>query len=156
MVVDSAVVSYYFPTGRAPSGRPLGTSDLTPLGSPDGRFGTDLNGVRVLEGRVPRGDDQIAVTFLAGERLGVGVGGTLELQLSGPLAAAASDPGATRPEPFRVVGVVAMQGGFPPLTGGAPPAGPALPGLRPRATCSTTPGSYGWNWDVQLGDGSPA
>ena len=121
MVADTAVVSYYFPSGRAPSGRPLSASDLTPLASRDGRFGTELNGVRVLKGRLPRGEREVAVSFLAGDRLGVGVGGALELQLSGPGAAAASDPGGGRPEPFHVVGVVAVQGGFPPLTGGLPP-----------------------------------
>jgi len=63
----------------------------------------------------------VAVSFLAGDRLGLGVGETLELQLAGPLAAASSDETAARTQPFRVVGVVAMQGGFPPLTGGLPP-----------------------------------
>ena len=126
MVADAASVSYYFPAGTTPSGRSLAPSDLTPVASADGRFGGDLNGVRVLAGRLPGGEHEVAVTVLARDRLGVDVGQTLELHLSGPLAAARAagaegDAGQPDTEPFRVVGVVAMQGGFPPVTGGLPP-----------------------------------
>lgn len=125
-VAEVARVSYYYPSGTAPSGRLLLPSDLTPFASPDGRFGTTLNQVRVLAGRLPQGQNELAVTSLAAETLGVTVGQTLQLQLSGPQAAAQAmsasgvgSPEAT--EPFLVSGVVAMQTGFPPLTGGLPP-----------------------------------
>jgi len=125
-VAEVVRASYYFPSGTAPSGRLLVPNDLSPLASPDGRFGTTLNQARVLAGRLPQGQNELAVTTLAAETLGVTVGQTLQLQLSGPQAAAQamSGSGGGSPEatePFLVSGVVAMQTGFPPGTGGLPP-----------------------------------
>jgi len=127
MVADAASASYYYPAGTTPSGRSLGPSDLTPIASADGRFGRELNGVRLLEGRLPGDEHEVAVTFRARDLFGADVGQTLELHLSGPLAAAGEagasqgEGGPPGTEPFRVVGMVAMQGGFPPATGGLPP-----------------------------------
>ena len=120
-VLDVARVNYYFPSGTTPSGRSLAPSDLTPVASSDGRFGTDVNRARLLKGQVPVRENEVAVTFLGATNLGVGVGDTIRLQLLGPKAAASGPEAAGAPTPFRVVGVVAMQGGFPPLTGGLPP-----------------------------------
>lgn len=128
-VAEVVRASYYFPSGTAPSGRVLVPNDLSPLASPDGRFGTTLNQARVLAGRLPQGQNELAVTTLAAETLGVTVGQTLQLQLSGPQAAAQamSESGGGSPlatEAFLVSGVVAMQTGFPPGTGGRRQDGP--------------------------------
>lgn len=109
------VNNYYILGGRAPSGQEVGVTDLVALASPDARFGTELNGLRLLEGRLPRGQDEVAVTLLARDRLGLDLGTTLSLRLAGPDAS-----GGSMTE-FRVVGVGAMQAGFPPETGGIPP-----------------------------------
>lgn len=114
-VDDVAVVYNYFPSGTGPSGRPITTQDIVALASPGGGFGSRINMARVLEGRLPRGDREVAASLLARDTLGLHVGTTVRLQLSGPNA---SDL-ATRQ--FRVVGTVAIQTGFPPLTGGIPP-----------------------------------
>lgn len=115
-VAELALVNnYYIRGGTAPSGRAVGVTDIVALASPDGRFGTELNQVRLLEGRLPRGQGEVAVTFLARDNLGLDIGTTLSLRLTGPDA---SDGPTTD---FRVVGTVAMQAGFPPLTGGLPP-----------------------------------
>lgn len=130
-VADAAPANYYFPSGSTPAGRPVTPGDLTPLAPADGRFGTELNRARVLDGRLPRGQLEVAITFLAADSLGLDVGDTVRLGLSGPQAMATdpgSGPGAPGVTPagaegpsFRVVGVVAMEGGFPPVTGGVPP-----------------------------------
>lgn len=128
-VADAAEVNYYFPSGTTQSGRSLAPSDITPFASPDRRFGSDLNRAEALEGRLPTGEFEVAITFMAAQNLGIRLGETLRLQLGGPQAlagaaanGAAGDPAAGIPaQAFEVVGVVAMQGGFPPLTGGLPP-----------------------------------
>jgi ABC-type lipoprotein release transport system permease subunit len=114
-VEDVAVVYNYFPSGTGPSGRPITTQDIVALASPDGSFGSRINRARVLEGRLPRGDGEVAASLLARETLGVDIGTTIRLQLTGPNA---SDVAMRE---FRVVGTVAIQTGFPPLTGGIPP-----------------------------------
>jgi hypothetical protein len=121
-VTDSARLAYWFPSGETPSGRPLASPDITPFAGTDGRFGTELNRAAVLEGRLPRTEDELAVSFLAAERFGLHVGDVLPLRLTGPDVAA----GEEAPPPasaLRVVGVVAVQGAFPPLSisGSLPP-----------------------------------
>jgi hypothetical protein len=118
-VADAAILHIYVPTGTTPSGRPVGVADIVVLGDGEGRFGRDLTRARVLRGRLPQGADELAVTFLAGDQLGLRVGDVLPLQLAGPVGAG-SDAGGPM-ETFRIVGEVAMAGGFPPLTGGLPP-----------------------------------
>jgi hypothetical protein len=99
-VADIALVRNYFVSGVTESGRRLGQTDLVALASPDGRFGTELNRARLLEGRLPQGLDEVAVTFLARDQLGLEVGSTVTLSLGGPVT---PDP---PPERFRVVGTV--------------------------------------------------
>ena len=111
-------MAYYDSTGKTAAGKPIVESDLSPFADPDGRFGTELNGVRVLHGRLPTLPDEMAMSFLGAARLGVRAGQSVELTLTGPEALA---KGGGAPAQFRVVGVVAMQGGFPPITGGLPP-----------------------------------
>ncbi len=121
-VTDSARILYWFPSGETPSGRALASPDITPIAGDDGRFGTELNRAEALEGRLPRAEDELAVSFLAAERFDLHVGDVLPLRLTGPGAAAEPDaPLPTRP--MRVVGVVAIQGAFPPLSisGSVPP-----------------------------------
>ncbi|MDQ3574486.1 MAG: ABC transporter permease, partial [Actinomycetota bacterium] len=122
-VAEAAPVSYYFPSGETPSGRRLATTDITPFVGTDGRFGTELNRAHVLKGRLPQGEEELAVTFLAAERFDIDVGDTMPLGLSGPRALAGAGIEMPPARPFRVVGVVAMQGGFPPLSpsGSVPP-----------------------------------
>jgi ABC-type lipoprotein release transport system permease subunit len=119
-VADAAVAYYYGASGTAPSGRRIVPGDLTPLSSIDGKFGTTLNEGRVLKGRIAIADDELAITPLAAQRLRIGVGDTMKLYLGGA-DALFEPPAGARPSNFRIVGIVAMQGGFPPLTGGVPP-----------------------------------
>ncbi len=72
----------------------------------------------MLHGRLPTRRNEIALSFFAADRLGVQTGQSLTLSLAGP-AALAKGPAA--PTPIRIVGIVSIQGGFPPLTGGLPP-----------------------------------
>jgi ABC-type lipoprotein release transport system permease subunit len=117
-VADATKMAYYDTTGTTAAGKPITDSDISPFADPTGRFGTSLNGVRVLHGRMPTGPNEMAMTFLAADRLGVRAGQSIRLELAGPKALAG---GGSAPTPIRVVGVVAMQGGFPPITGGLPP-----------------------------------
>jgi ABC-type lipoprotein release transport system permease subunit len=120
-VLDATQLSYYFGEGKTAAGTRITESDLALFASPDGRFGTALNGVRVLHGRLPTRDNEMVMSLLAAGRLGVHAGQDLRLAVFGPKAMATGGvPPATT---LRVVGVVAIQGGFPPLTGGLPPLG---------------------------------
>jgi ABC-type lipoprotein release transport system permease subunit len=114
-VADSVKVSYYDGKGKTPKGKPILENDLTTFVSGDGRFGTALNGVRVLHGRMPIRSDEIALSFFAADHLGVHAGQSLSIAFAGPAALA---KGPVAPQPIRIVGIVAIQGGFPPLTGG--------------------------------------
>jgi ABC-type antimicrobial peptide transport system permease subunit len=119
-VSDSAPVGYWFPEGETPDRRPLAAPDITPFAGTDGRFGTALNRARVLEGRLARREDELAVSFTAAERLGLEVGDSLSLRLTGLDVVRGAAPPPMRK--FRVVGVVAVQGAFPPISiaGGIP------------------------------------
>ena len=86
-----------------------------------------MNGARVLDGRLPRGQHELAITALAEERLHIHVGDTLRsASLRSRRRWGAAEHGRRRrrwtalfagagAEPFTVVGVVAMQGGFAPV-----------------------------------------
>ena len=119
-VAESARLGYWFPAGTTPSGRTLASPDLTPFAPIDGRFGTELNRAEALEGRLPRAEDELAVSFPAAERFRLHVGDVLPLTLTGPGSVGEPTGG---PTDFRVVGVVGIQGAFPPLSssGGIPP-----------------------------------
>ena len=94
------------------------------MGGPDGRFGRDINRLVVLDGRLPRAEDEVVVTFVAAQRLKIHAGDTLSMQVFGPLAfQEAFRKGAQGPTDllrdmpprrFHVTGIVAMQGTFPP------------------------------------------
>lgn len=118
-VTDAVLLNIYAPNGTTPSGRSVTVSDIVLLADDAGRFGRDMNRAQVLEGRLPQAPDELALTFLAADQLGVGLGDVLQLRMAGPVAASSGEASAM--ESFRVVGVMAMEGGFPPLTGGLPP-----------------------------------
>jgi ABC-type lipoprotein release transport system permease subunit len=122
-VADVAVTNYYFAYGTTPSGRQIVPNDLSPLASVDGKFGKTLNRAQIIDGRSATAEDEIAVTVLAARRLDIAVGDVLSLYLGGT-GALAGPPADAHPRPYRVVGVIAMQAGIPPFTGGLPP--PAL------------------------------
>jgi hypothetical protein len=121
-VADAALVAYYFPSGRAPDGEPLANNSITPFGPADGRFGRDLNRAKVLHGRMPTAEHELALSFTAVDQFGIHVGDTLPLSLAGARELA-GDAGPPAPVPYRVVGEVAIQGAFPPLSaaGSLPP-----------------------------------
>ncbi|MEY2567207.1 MAG: putative transport system permease protein [Actinomycetota bacterium] len=125
-VIDSARVGYYLPIGSGPNGRAIVDSDLAPFVALDGKFGATLNRHRVLQGRLPRRENELALSFLAADRVHLHVGDVVRLQL-GEAGTLGADIGAAELEPFRVVGIVATQGGFPPLTGGLPPLAVVAP-----------------------------
>ena len=130
-VADSVKVSYYDGQGKTPKGKPILENDLTTFVSGDGRFGTALNGVRVLHGRMPIRSDEIALSFFAADHLGVHAGQSLSIVFAGPEALAKGP--VARASRSRIVGIVAIQGGFPPLTGGLTElALLALPNTRGR------------------------
>ena len=124
-VRDASTLAYYLPGGRTAAGKPIGNADLTPFADPEGRFGRALNRVRVLHGRLPTRSNEIAVSFLAADRLGLRAGESIRLSLTGPNGEAT---GGTPLTAMRVVGVVAVQGGFPPVTGGLPSLALLAPG----------------------------
>jgi ABC-type lipoprotein release transport system permease subunit len=123
-VVDSARANYYFLDGHTDAGRPIHINTVSPMGSPDRRFGSEINRLVVLDGRLARARNELAVTFVASERLHVGAGDTVTMKVFGPQAVeegfrhgAQGIPDVIKDTPeqrFRVVGVVAMQGTFPP------------------------------------------
>jgi len=118
-VVEAANVAYYNVEGTNQRGERFDQTDLAPLAPIDGGFGSTMNRPRVLHGRLPSGPDEIALSLLAAERLHAGTGDTLHAALTGP-----ADVGhAVERQPLRVSGVLAIQGGFPPITGGLPPLG---------------------------------
>jgi ABC-type lipoprotein release transport system permease subunit len=116
MVTEAARASYYAPTGRTASGRAISANDILPLAPADNVFGRTLNRSHVVEGRPPTSNREIAVSVSAQQLLGVGVGDTVQLALTGPAGLSVTP----RPMPMTVVGVVAVQGGIPPRTGGLP------------------------------------
>lgn len=122
-VAEAVKFGYYVVSGGARGGEinPVNSSFFA---SPDGRFGGDLNRFVPLEGRHAQAEDEVVVSFLVAERSGIRLGDTVDLNVFGPLAlqrafqeggeeaAGALFAGPFRP--FRVVGIGALQGAFPP------------------------------------------
>lgn len=119
-VVDAARIEYYLPLGGRVLDAPVRDDTLSPFASPDGRFGSVLNRYRVLEGRLPEGEHDVALSRLVADRTRLGVGDSLDLVL-GDATAFQSEGPPPEAERFHVVGLVATQVGFPPGTGGLPP-----------------------------------
>ena len=129
LVAEAVRFNYYFPTGTAPSGRTIVGGDMSPFAPADGRFGRDMNRAHVLSGHLPRGQSELALTVAAAELGRLKLGDEVHLGLFGPEALAVGPTAEAETagpplEAFRVVGIVAMQGGFPPVSnvaGGLPP-----------------------------------
>ena len=77
-VAEAARLNYYLPEGLRPDGLPLTSSDLLPVAPVDGAFWTEVNEVRILSGRLPEGQDEIALTPLAADEAGAAVGEELD------------------------------------------------------------------------------
>jgi putative ABC transport system permease protein len=121
-VAETARLNYYLPEGLRPDGLPLTSTDLLPVAPVDGAFGTEMNEVRILSGRLPEGQDEIALTPLASDEAGAEVGDVLRMDLGGTDAASQPAHVVTDPDGrFEVVGLIASNAGFPPASGGVPP-----------------------------------
>jgi ABC-type lipoprotein release transport system permease subunit len=100
--------------------------NVFPIVSVDGRFGTTINGVKILQGRMydPNAPDEVVPSFSVADELGLHVGETIRLVYGGILSDAPHPPGFTAPAPvrLRVVGIGAAPGFFAPLAGGYLPA----------------------------------
>jgi len=121
-VEAAAVLGYYGPYGVRADGLPIDGNDLLPLALLDGRFGRDFNTLPMVRGRMPETATEIALSPLAADNLEVGVGDTLMMDLVAyPEAATSSSEDHRQPTGrFAVVGIVAVQAGFPPVTSGLP------------------------------------
>ncbi len=121
-VEAAAVLGYYGPYGVRADGLPIDGNDLLPLALLDRRFGRDFNTLSMVRGRMPERATEIALSPLAADNLEVGVGDTLRMDLVPyPEAATSSIEDHRQPTGrFAVVGIVAVQGGFPPVSGGIP------------------------------------
>ena len=126
--------------GRTDTGRSLGPADVFPIVAPDRELGSEMERWRILEGRRarPGAVDEVTVSFLAAERLGLHVGSRLRIRFVEadqfvPVAVALLGGFEQRlradtvPQPvidelakgptvdFHVVGVEASPAEFPPL-----------------------------------------
>ena len=121
-VESAAVLGYYGPYGVRADGLPIDGNDLLPLALLDERFGRDFNTLPMVRGRMPETATEIALSPLAADNLEAGIGDTLMMDLV-PYPEAATDSIEDHRQPtgrFAVVGIVAVQAGFPPVTGGIP------------------------------------
>src|SRR6266542_86425 len=108
--------------------------NVFPLVSSDGRFGTTINGAKILEGRMydPSAPDEIVPSFAVADDLGLNVGETVRL-VAGGFLTGGSAPGSSPPAPvpLHVVGIAAVPGMFQPLAGGYLPGVLVSPGFYP-------------------------
>ena len=121
-VEAAAVLGYYGPYGVRADGLPIDGNDLLPVALLDERFGRDFNTLPMVRGRMPETATEIALSPLAADNLEAGIGDTVMMDLV-PYPEAATDSIEDHRQPtgrFAVVGIVAVQGGFPPVNGGSP------------------------------------
>lgn len=99
-----------------PSGRRVIYPELLADVSPDGRLGTTMDRLRILEGRAfdPNTPDEAVVGFAAANRLGLKVGDSLSMLIAG------AGEGRTTPVPVRLVGIEAGPGEYTGDTRGRP------------------------------------
>jgi ABC-type lipoprotein release transport system permease subunit len=94
--------------------------NVFPLASPDGRFGTTINGMKILEGRMnnPNAPDEIVPSFGVADDLGLHVGDSVQMVCCGLFGL--PYPGFKPPPPMtlHVVGIGAAPCMFQPLAGG--------------------------------------
>jgi len=148
-VESAAVLGYYGPYGVRADGLPIDGNDLLPVALLDERFDRDFNTLPMLRGRMPETPSEIALSPLAADILEAGVGDTLTMDLV-PYPEAATDSIEDHRQPtgrFAVVGIVAVQAGFPPVTGGLP-----APAFLDGSFAEANPG-YAELLAVRLGPG---
>lgn len=85
-VADSSPISTLFVVARTPSGRIVSSEDVNFLGDSTGRLGTDLDRVKLLEGRLadPTDPGEVIVSFRAAEAAGLAIGDTISANFLGP------------------------------------------------------------------------
>ncbi|MCU1451616.1 MAG: hypothetical protein JWP02_3786 [Acidimicrobiales bacterium] len=91
--------------------------NVSPLVAPDGLYGTAISKQKLLSGRRPVRPDEVMVSFLLAEDRKLHVGSHLDLHLVPPRPDPSLPPGPAIPFRFRVVGIEAGPGEFPPQTG---------------------------------------
>lgn len=112
-------------TGVAPDGTLITPGSANFGGDPTGRYGTELNRFKVLEGRLPDPErpDEVVVGFPTANEVELSVGDTLRVNVLDTTEASAVFGGqttfahlaATGPlQDLEVVGIVAEPNGFPP------------------------------------------
>jgi hypothetical protein len=90
---------------------------ISPLVAPDGLYGTAVSKQKLLSGRRPVKADEVMVSFLLAEARKLHVGSHLDVHLVPPRPDPSLPPGPAVPFRFRVVGIEAGPGEFPPQTG---------------------------------------
>src|SRR5207249_8698381 len=109
---------------RIPGRRSRGI--VFPLVSPDGRFGTTINGIKILKGRAydPSAPDEVVPSFSVADNLGLHVGETIHLVYGQAFSSGSTPPAFKPPAPvaLHVVGIGAAPGFFAPLSGGYLPS----------------------------------
>jgi hypothetical protein len=132
-------------------GRP---GDVFPLVSSDGRFGTTINGAKILEGRMydPGAADEIVPSFAVADDLGLHVGQTVRL-FAGGFLAGPPPPGVHVPPPvaLHVVGIAAVPGMFQPLAGGYLPGVLVSPGFATAHRAFLDPHDFTWAFRLRNG-----
>ncbi len=127
-VEDSSFVNIVFESVRTTDGRKLDFPNVFPMASPDGRFGTTVNAIKILDGRMadPARPREAVVGFALARQLHVEPGDTLQLGLfgrEGPFGQPLPPPDQ-RPPPLTltIVGIESAPAEFEPLAGGYLPA----------------------------------
>jgi ABC-type lipoprotein release transport system permease subunit len=119
--VEASSRVFLAPAGLQVAGRTK-PANVFPLVSPDGRFGTTINGVKILEGRMydRSAANEMVPSFSVADDLGLHVGDTVHLVCCGLFGAPGLGHGFEPPPPLavHVVGIGAMPGMFQPLAGG--------------------------------------
>jgi ABC-type lipoprotein release transport system permease subunit len=87
------------------------TTDQTVNAPGDARLGAAIDRVKVIQGRLPRGPDEVALNWLEARKQGVGIGDTIHLSFP-PTNGSGIDHVVRLP--LRVVGLEVAPGGFPP------------------------------------------
>jgi ABC-type lipoprotein release transport system permease subunit len=94
--------------------------DVFPIVTADGRFGTTINGVKILEGRMydPGAPDEIVASSGVAEDLGMRVGQSIRMTCCGIFGPPYPSFKPPPPLTMHMVGIAAVPGMFQPLAGG--------------------------------------
>jgi ABC-type lipoprotein release transport system permease subunit len=128
--VESSSRVFLVPAGLQIEGRHK-IANVFPIVSPDGRFGTTINGIKILDGRMYRrsSTDEVVASSGVAQEQGIRVGDTLRMECCGifgkPYPKFQPPPTVT----LHVVGIGAAPGMFQPLAGGYLPGVFISPGF---------------------------